>query len=56
MEQDSFLSYTHRLTVEKEQSAHDARAAADDARLARDEVEATRKTLALEQERVKLMQ
>ena len=56
MERDSFLSYTCRLTAEKEQSARDARAAADDARLARDEVEATRKTLALEREWVKLMQ
>ena len=50
------LSYTRHLTAEKEQSARDARAAADDACLARDEVEATRKTLALERERVKLMQ
>ena len=56
MERDNFLSYTRRLTAEKEQSARDARAAADNARLARDEVEATRKTLALERERVKLMQ
>ena len=55
-EWDSFLSYTRRLTAEKEQSARDARAAADDARLARDKVEATRKTLALERERVTLMQ
>ena len=45
-----------RLTAEKEQSARDARAAADDARFTRDEVETTRKTPALEQERVKLMQ
>ena len=48
-ERDSFLSYTRRLTAEREQSARDARAA-------RDEVEATRKTLELERERVKLMQ
>ena len=55
-ERDSFLSYTRCLTAEKEQSTRDARAAADDARLARDEVEATRQTLALERERVKLIQ
>ena len=55
-EWDSFVSYTHCLTAEKEQSARDARAAADDACLARDKVEATRKTLVLERERAKLMQ
>ena len=55
-ERDSFLSYTRHLTAEKEHSARDARAAADDARLACDEVESTRKTLAVERERVKRMQ